>query len=224
MRATATADRWRAPQDARKQKESRRAAAVSSSPSPFGQNEWLVEEMYRKFREDPSSVDPSWHEFLVDYSPEPINDVDEFRAGARRRQRPAAYASSTPPHRRRPAAPPRPATPAHPARPLAQPDGQRQPRQPPRPSQPPGARGEGPAPPRVTRPGAARRRGRRRQEHERLAGRADRHQRAGHPGQGDDRQPRRHQQPPQAHPRRQDQLHPPAGLRDRAGGQDSSRT
>jgi multifunctional 2-oxoglutarate metabolism enzyme len=47
---------------------------VSSSPSPFGQNEWLVEEMYRKFREDPSSVDPSWHEFLVDYSPEPTTD------------------------------------------------------------------------------------------------------------------------------------------------------
>ena len=39
--------------------------------SPFGQNEWLVEEMYRKFRDDPSSVDPSWHEFLVDYNPEP---------------------------------------------------------------------------------------------------------------------------------------------------------
>lgn len=46
-----------------------------NSPSPFGQNEWLVEEMYRKFREDPSSVDPSWHEFLVDYSPEPANDA-----------------------------------------------------------------------------------------------------------------------------------------------------
>ncbi|MCF6387189.1 multifunctional oxoglutarate decarboxylase/oxoglutarate dehydrogenase thiamine pyrophosphate-binding subunit/dihydrolipoyllysine-residue succinyltransferase subunit [Mycobacterium sp. MBM] len=46
---------------------------MSSSPSPFGQNEWLVEEMYRKFREDPSSVDPSWHEFLVDYAPEPID-------------------------------------------------------------------------------------------------------------------------------------------------------
>ena len=27
--------------------------------------------MYRKFRDDPSSVDPSWHEFLVDYNPEP---------------------------------------------------------------------------------------------------------------------------------------------------------
>ena len=48
---------------------------MSSPSSPFGQNEWLVEEMYRKFREDPSSVDPSWHEFLVDYSPEPTNDT-----------------------------------------------------------------------------------------------------------------------------------------------------
>ena len=31
--------------------------------------------MYRKFCEDPSSVDPSWHEFLVDYSPEPAVDT-----------------------------------------------------------------------------------------------------------------------------------------------------
>src|SRR6201998_1629058 len=30
--------------------------------------------MYRKFRDDPQSVDPSWHEFLVDYSPEPTGD------------------------------------------------------------------------------------------------------------------------------------------------------
>src|SRR3954467_754135 len=73
------------------QKESRRVAAVSSSTSPFGQNEWLVEEMYRKFREDPSSVDPSWHEFLVDYSPEsttgPSNDGDN---GARSAAAPTA--------------------------------------------------------------------------------------------------------------------------------------
>ncbi len=48
---------------------------MSSTSSPFGQNEWLVEEMYRKFREDPSSVDPSWHEFLVDYNPEPTGDA-----------------------------------------------------------------------------------------------------------------------------------------------------
>src|SRR6516165_10194365 len=30
--------------------------------------------MYRKFRDDPSSVDPSWHDFLVDYSPEPTGN------------------------------------------------------------------------------------------------------------------------------------------------------
>src|SRR6187200_3099912 len=68
------------------QTESGRNAAVSSSTSPFGQNEWLVEEMYRKFREDPSSVDPSWHEFLVDYSPESTagasNDGGDARSSA----------------------------------------------------------------------------------------------------------------------------------------------
>ena len=30
--------------------------------------------MYRRFRDDPSSVDPSWHDFLVDYSPEPTGN------------------------------------------------------------------------------------------------------------------------------------------------------
>ena len=30
--------------------------------------------MYRKFRDDPSSVDESWHEFLVDYNPEPTTE------------------------------------------------------------------------------------------------------------------------------------------------------
>jgi multifunctional 2-oxoglutarate metabolism enzyme len=49
---------------------------VSNTSSPFGQNEWLVEEMYRKFRDDPSSVDPSWHEFLVDYNPESTTPAD----------------------------------------------------------------------------------------------------------------------------------------------------
>ncbi|WP_241524259.1 2-oxoglutarate dehydrogenase E1 subunit family protein, partial [Mycobacterium paraense] len=51
-----------------------------SNISPFGQNEWLVEEMYRKFRDDPSSVDPSWHEFLVDYNPEPTTDASDGQA------------------------------------------------------------------------------------------------------------------------------------------------
>ncbi|MDN5758725.1 MAG: multifunctional oxoglutarate decarboxylase/oxoglutarate dehydrogenase thiamine pyrophosphate-binding subunit/dihydrolipoyllysine-residue succinyltransferase subunit [Tomitella sp.] len=42
---------------------------TSSSTSQFGQNQWLVEEMYNRFQEDPSSVDASWHEFLSDYKP-----------------------------------------------------------------------------------------------------------------------------------------------------------
>nr|WP_163737498.1 multifunctional oxoglutarate decarboxylase/oxoglutarate dehydrogenase thiamine pyrophosphate-binding subunit/dihydrolipoyllysine-residue succinyltransferase subunit [Mycobacterium gallinarum] len=84
----------------REAKESRRVAAVSS-PSPFGQNEWLVEEMYRKFREDPSSVDPSWHEFLVDYSPEPTTDSQTGNG-----QRTAAPVAPPEPA---PAPPPKPA-------------------------------------------------------------------------------------------------------------------
>jgi multifunctional 2-oxoglutarate metabolism enzyme len=64
---------------------------VSSTSSPFGQNEWLVEEMYRKFRDDPSSVDPSWHEFLVDYNPEPTADTTTNADGQL-----AASAAATP--------------------------------------------------------------------------------------------------------------------------------
>src|SRR3954468_9620638 len=77
-------------------KESRRVAAVSS-PSPFGQNEWLVEEMYRKFREDPSSVDPSWHEFLVDYSPEPTTEAQPTTGNGQPAQAPAPAAPTAPP-------------------------------------------------------------------------------------------------------------------------------
>jgi 2-oxoglutarate decarboxylase len=54
---------------------------VSNISSPFGQNEWLVEEMYRKFRDDPSSVDPSWHEFLAGYHPEPATEAAGRRTG-----------------------------------------------------------------------------------------------------------------------------------------------
>ncbi|MFN8089174.1 MAG: multifunctional oxoglutarate decarboxylase/oxoglutarate dehydrogenase thiamine pyrophosphate-binding subunit/dihydrolipoyllysine-residue succinyltransferase subunit [Mycobacterium sp.] len=72
---------------------------MSSTSSPFGQNEWLVEEMYRKFRDDPSSVDPSWHEFLVDYDPEPSTTAG----------------GQTPPQSAPPASAPPPAKPAAPS-------------------------------------------------------------------------------------------------------------
>ena len=43
---------------------------MSSSTAQFGQNQWLVDEMYQRFKEDPASVDESWHEFLTDYTPD----------------------------------------------------------------------------------------------------------------------------------------------------------
>ncbi|WP_197504568.1 2-oxo acid dehydrogenase subunit E2, partial [Mycobacterium sp. 852002-51163_SCH5372311] len=101
---------------------------MSNTGSPFGQNEWLVEEMYRKFRDDPSSVDPSWHEFLVDYNPEapsePATAGDGKPAPAAKPAtssapvtepaKPAATqatqaAPPTPPTQTAPAAPPTPA-------------------------------------------------------------------------------------------------------------------
>ncbi|SDZ37631.1 2-oxoglutarate decarboxylase [Saccharopolyspora shandongensis] len=43
---------------------------MSSSPaSQFGPNEWLIEEMYEQFLNDPTSVDSAWHEFFADYKP-----------------------------------------------------------------------------------------------------------------------------------------------------------
>ncbi|WP_328359556.1 multifunctional oxoglutarate decarboxylase/oxoglutarate dehydrogenase thiamine pyrophosphate-binding subunit/dihydrolipoyllysine-residue succinyltransferase subunit [Mycobacterium sp. NBC_00419] len=84
---------------------------MSSTSSPFGQNEWLVEEMYRKFRDDPSSVDPSWHEFLVDYSPEPT--TESVGNGKAAPAAPAEPAPAPPPAAAAPASAPAPApTPA----------------------------------------------------------------------------------------------------------------
>ncbi len=87
--------------------------SVSSTNSPFGQNEWLVEEMYRKFREDPSSVDPSWHEFLVDYHPESTGP-----AAANGQSAAPAAAPVAPPA---PAVAPPPAPPAAPTAPAPAP-------------------------------------------------------------------------------------------------------
>ena len=37
--------------------------------SPFGPNEWLVDELYEQFKRDKNSVDPAWWEFFEGYSP-----------------------------------------------------------------------------------------------------------------------------------------------------------
>ncbi|WP_413468179.1 multifunctional oxoglutarate decarboxylase/oxoglutarate dehydrogenase thiamine pyrophosphate-binding subunit/dihydrolipoyllysine-residue succinyltransferase subunit [Mycobacterium sp. RTGN4] len=72
--------------------------------------------MYRKFREDPSSVDPSWHEFLVDYSPEPTTDATTSAAPSGNGQPSPAPAAATPkPAAPAPAAPPAPSSNGTPA-------------------------------------------------------------------------------------------------------------
>jgi 2-oxoglutarate decarboxylase len=53
---------------------------VNSSTSQFGQNQWLVDEMYQKYKQDPSSVDESWHEFLADYTPESTGETNSKSA------------------------------------------------------------------------------------------------------------------------------------------------
>ncbi|MFF0264048.1 multifunctional oxoglutarate decarboxylase/oxoglutarate dehydrogenase thiamine pyrophosphate-binding subunit/dihydrolipoyllysine-residue succinyltransferase subunit [Kribbella sp. NPDC004536] len=36
----------------------------------FGANEWLVDELYEKYQQDPNSVDPAWLEFFKTYDPD----------------------------------------------------------------------------------------------------------------------------------------------------------
>ena len=37
--------------------------------SDFGANEWLVDELYQKYLEDPETVDKAWWSFFADYQP-----------------------------------------------------------------------------------------------------------------------------------------------------------
>ncbi|QDQ97254.1 multifunctional oxoglutarate decarboxylase/oxoglutarate dehydrogenase thiamine pyrophosphate-binding subunit/dihydrolipoyllysine-residue succinyltransferase subunit [Tomitella fengzijianii] len=79
---------------------------TSSSTSQFGQNQWLVEEMYQRFQEDPSSVDASWHDFLADYQP------GTGENGRSADKPPSVTTSTTAPPADRSAAKPAAATPA----------------------------------------------------------------------------------------------------------------
>ncbi|MGX1806903.1 multifunctional oxoglutarate decarboxylase/oxoglutarate dehydrogenase thiamine pyrophosphate-binding subunit/dihydrolipoyllysine-residue succinyltransferase subunit [Nocardia sp. NPDC055321] len=90
----------------------RRTPAVSSSTSQFGQNQWLVDEMYQKYKQDPSSVDESWHEFLADYTPEATGDSGNSQAVA-----PAPAAAAPAPAPKAAPAPAKAAAPAAPAAP-----------------------------------------------------------------------------------------------------------
>ena len=48
-----------------------------SNSSPFGANDWLVDEMYQQYLEDKNSVDPAWWEFFADYTPSDYSPVNK---------------------------------------------------------------------------------------------------------------------------------------------------
>jgi multifunctional 2-oxoglutarate metabolism enzyme len=91
-------------------------SAVSSESSrtnplaSFGQNEWLVDELYQKYLEDPESVDKAWWHFFADY-----NGTGKASPTATTAPSPAAAANGTAVAATAPAPPAAPPTPAAPA-------------------------------------------------------------------------------------------------------------
>ena len=68
----------------------------------FGPNDWLVDEMYEQYRDDPESVSESWRDFFADYRPEHGDGATAGRAehrvattaGGNPRRQPAESRSS----------------------------------------------------------------------------------------------------------------------------------
>ncbi|MEV6958732.1 multifunctional oxoglutarate decarboxylase/oxoglutarate dehydrogenase thiamine pyrophosphate-binding subunit/dihydrolipoyllysine-residue succinyltransferase subunit [Streptomyces sp. NPDC051207] len=80
--------------------------AGKNPAAAFGPNEWLVDEIYQQYLQDPNSVDRAWWDFFADYKPgaaaTPVAETTTAQAPA---QAPAAPAAQ-------PTAPAQPAAPA----------------------------------------------------------------------------------------------------------------
>ncbi|WP_428843650.1 2-oxoglutarate dehydrogenase E1 subunit family protein, partial [Streptomyces hirsutus] len=80
--------------------------AGKNPAAAFGANEWLVDEIYQQYLQDPNSVDRAWWDFFADYKPgapqasAPVNNAATGTAGT------TTAAPATP---ARPAATPAPA-------------------------------------------------------------------------------------------------------------------
>ncbi|MEU9311691.1 multifunctional oxoglutarate decarboxylase/oxoglutarate dehydrogenase thiamine pyrophosphate-binding subunit/dihydrolipoyllysine-residue succinyltransferase subunit [Streptomyces sp. NPDC048256] len=78
--------------------------AGKNPAAAFGPNEWLVDEIYQQYLQDPNSVDRAWWDFFADYKPgaaTPSAPAGTAAAGA--------AATTTPPAPAAPAAPAQPA-------------------------------------------------------------------------------------------------------------------
>ncbi|MCW2941868.1 MAG: 2-oxoglutarate dehydrogenase, subunit [Actinomycetia bacterium] len=95
------------------------ASRTSADPknTDFGANEWLVDELYNKYLEDPNSVDQAWWNFFADYQPDsrPVtaSPTSLVQAGT------GTAAPPAPPPPPAPPAPPAPAAAKAPVKPPA---------------------------------------------------------------------------------------------------------
>ncbi|WP_405882431.1 multifunctional oxoglutarate decarboxylase/oxoglutarate dehydrogenase thiamine pyrophosphate-binding subunit/dihydrolipoyllysine-residue succinyltransferase subunit [Streptomyces sp. NBC_01384] len=86
-------------------------AAGKNPAAAFGANEWLVDEIYQQYLQDPNSVDRAWWDFFADYKPgAPAASAPAGTAAA-------GAAGTTTPSAAPPAAPAAPAAPVAPAAP-----------------------------------------------------------------------------------------------------------
>src|SRR5262245_29118218 len=59
----------RGPNGPSRTRNRRMAQHTDIDPSALGPNMWLIDEMYRRFREDPDAVGPAWKEFFEGFRP-----------------------------------------------------------------------------------------------------------------------------------------------------------
>lgn len=50
--------------------------------SPFGPNDWLVDELYQQYLEDKRQVDPAWWDFFADYNPTDYSAIKNTKVSA----------------------------------------------------------------------------------------------------------------------------------------------
>ncbi|WP_143587612.1 2-oxoglutarate dehydrogenase E1 subunit family protein, partial [Streptomyces alboverticillatus] len=55
---------------------------AKSPADVFGPNEWLVDEIYQQYLQDPNSVDRAWWDFFADYKPGQAAAAPPTDAGA----------------------------------------------------------------------------------------------------------------------------------------------
>ncbi|MFF3206564.1 multifunctional oxoglutarate decarboxylase/oxoglutarate dehydrogenase thiamine pyrophosphate-binding subunit/dihydrolipoyllysine-residue succinyltransferase subunit [Streptomyces sp. NPDC002962] len=82
--------------------------AGKNPAAAFGPNEWLVDEIYQQYLQDPNSVDRAWWDFFADYKPgaaTPSAPAGTAAAGAAATTTPPAPAAPAAPAQAAPAAP-----------------------------------------------------------------------------------------------------------------------